>query len=327
MLEKLTTTPSANCLMATASAISQYIHRTPILTSEALNQLVGAQLYFKCENFQKIGAFKMRGGISAALRLNPEQRQPGLATHSSGNHAQAVARAAQLLDVPSYIVMPRDAPKVKIEATQSYGAQITFCDNHPATRQATLEELIRQTGASFIHPYNDWGVIAGQATTAMELLKDLPSPPDLLIAPVGGGGLLAGSALAVKYFSPQTRVYGAEPAQVDDAYRSLKSGRIETNRDNRTIADGLRTHLGNHTFHTLSEEGVTVHLVSEEEIIVAMRLLWERLKIVIEPSSAVAFAAIFKNRAQLKQQHIAIILTGGNVDLNHLPFSALLESG
>ncbi len=320
MLPSLHAAPTAVELQATAAAIAPYIHRTPILRSTSLDDLVAAQLYFKCENFQKIGAFKMRGGISAALRLTPSQRQPGLATHSSGNHAQAVAKAAQLLGVPAYIVMPHDAPKVKIAAVEGYGAQIHYCNNTPSERQAALEALVAKTAAHFIHPYNNWQVIAGQATACMELVADVDAPLDYIIVPVGGGGLLAGTALAAHYFSPSTQVVAGEPEQVDDAYRSLKSGKIEGNIDNRTIADGLRTDLGTKTFHIIQQHVSSIYLVSDAEIIAAMRLIWERMKIIIEPSCAVPFAAVRKYPEVFAGKKIGLILTGGNVDVGNLPF-------
>jgi len=322
MLPKLTTRPTATELSATASAITSLIHRTPVMTCTALNQLVGAELYFKCENFQKIGAFKMRGGASAALRLTEVERARGLATHSSGNHAQAVARAAQYLGVPAYIVMPHDAPAVKVAAVKGYGAEITYCNNTPEERQATLEKVVARTGATFIHPFNDWHVVAGQASCALELLEQVEEPLDLIMAPVGGGGLLAGTALAAHYFSSTTTVWAAEPENVDDAFRALQSGQIESNIDNRTVADGLRTNLGPITFSVIKELVPRILLVSEREIIDAMRLIWERMKIIIEPSCAVPFAAALRYRSELADKRIGIILTGGNVDLTKLPFSA-----
>ena len=280
----------------------------------------GAQIHFKCENFQRIGAFKMRGGASAALRFTPEERQRGLATHSSGNHAQAVASAAQQLGVPAYIVMPHDAPRVKVAAVEGYGAQITYCNNTPREREAALSEVVARTGAAFIHPFNDYGVIAGQATAAMELIEDTKAPLDCILAPVGGGGLLAGTALAARYFSVRATVYGAEPANVDDAFRSLASGSIEENPTNLTVADGLRTNLGDRTFPIIKQYVPAIYLVSEEQIVAAMRLIWERMKIIIEPSCAVPLAAVLAHPEVFVGQQIGIILTGGNVDVDRLPF-------
>lgn len=320
MLPKITDIPTAAELKQTAQAIGPLIHQTPVLRCTALEEMVGAQLYFKCENFQKIGAFKMRGGASAALRLNDEEKSKGLATHSSGNHAQAVAKAAQFLGVPAHIVMPHDAPKVKVAAVQGYGANISYCNNTPAERQAALEEVVAKTGAHFIHPFNDWHVIAGQASCGIELIEQSESPLDIIIPPVGGGGLAAGTALAAHYFSPSTTVWGAEPENVDDAFRSLASRRVEVNIDNRTVADGLRTNLGDKNLRVLLQHMPRILLVSETEIIAAMQLIWERMKIIIEPSCAVPFAAALRYKKELKGKRVGLILTGGNVDLTALPF-------
>ena len=307
-------------LLVTHEAIHPFVHRTPILTNQSIDRMTGAHLYFKCENFQRIGAFKMRGAASAALRLRAEQRERGLATHSSGNHAQAVARVAHELGVPAYIVMPHDAPRVKVAAVRGYGAQITYCNNTPEERQAALGEVVRETGAAFIHPYDDYGVIAGQATCAMELIEDTSAVLDRIVAPVGGGGLLAGTALAARYFSRRAKVVAAEPKAVDDAARSLLSGRIESNAVNVTVADGLRTNLGERTFDIIQRCVTDVLLVEEEEIIDAMRLIWERMKIIVEPSCAVPLAAILKYPEQFADRHVGVILTGGNVDVDRLPF-------
>lgn len=319
-LQPLNADPNQADLLVTHEAIHSFVHRTPVLTSHSINELTGAHLYFKCENFQRIGAFKMRGGASAALRLTDEERARGLATHSSGNHAQAVARAASALGVPAYIVMPEDAPRVKIAAVKNYGAEITFCTNTPAARQQSLEDVVRHTGAAFIHPFNDFGVIAGQATAAMELIEDTEVPLDFLLAPVGGGGLLAGTALAAHYFSLQAEVLGAEPIAVDDAARSLQSGQIETNPTNETVADGLRTHLGDKTFGIIQRYVPRIFTVGEQNIIDAMRLIWERMKIIIEPSCAVPVAALLENKELFAGARVGVILTGGNVDLDNLPF-------
>ncbi len=312
--------PNQAELLVTHEAIHPFVHRTPILTNQSLNDRSGASLFFKCENFQRIGAFKMRGAASAALRLSPEERSRGLATHSSGNHAQAVARMARELSVPAYIVMPHDAPRVKVAAVKEYGAEITYCNNTPEERQKALEAVVRKTGASFIHPFNDYGVIAGQATCAMELIEDTEVVLDTIIAPVGGGGLLAGTALAARYFSRRAQVVAAEPSAVDDAARSMLSGRIESNQTNITVADGLRTNLGERTFEIIHRFVKEIHLVDEEEIIAAMRLIWERMKIIVEPSCAVPLAAILKYPDRFQGQKVGIILTGGNVDVDRLPF-------
>lgn len=276
-------------------------------------------MYFKCENFQKVGAFKMRGAASAALRLSTEQASRGLATHSSGNHAQAVARAAQQLGVPAYIVMPSNAPAIKQAATRGYGAEITFCAPTVESRETALQDVVARTGATFIHPYNDYNVIAGQATAALELLEDTAAKPlHIVMAPVGGGGLMSGTALAVRYTSPGVQVFGAEPKAVDDAWRSLHSGHIASNATTQTIADGLRTNLGEKTFDIIRHNVDEIYTVSEEAIIAAMRMVWERMKIIIEPSCAVPLAAVFTYPDVFRGKRVGLILTGGNVDLGEL---------
>lgn len=317
-MEQLDRIPTRQDIAETYDAITEMIHYTPVMMSESLNQISGADLFFKCENFQKIGAFKMRGAASAAMRLSDEQLEKGLATHSSGNHAQAVARAAQLLGVPAYIVMPENAPAIKVEATKGYGAEIIFCKN-VEDREPMLREVVERTGATFIHPYNDYNVIAGQATCAMELFQDVEEL-DVIIAPVGGGGLLSGTALSTRYWSPGTKVIGAEPESVNDAWRSMQSGQIETNLSINTIADGLRTNLGEKTFDIIRQHVDDIIPVSEEAIVEAMQLVWERMKIIIEPSCAVPLAVVLQNKERFAGEKIGIILTGGNVDLKNLPF-------
>jgi threonine dehydratase len=319
MLPKLTTTPSAEELKTIHQAIKPYIHQTPVLTSQSIDKIAGLELFFKCENFQKIGAFKMRGAMSAALTLNAEELKNGLATHSSGNHAQAVAKAAQFLGVPAYIVMPTNAPSIKKKAVLGYGAQVIDCDSTTAGREAALEKVVAETGAYFIHPYNDYHVIAGQASASMELMAEIPNL-NIVMAPVGGGGLMSGTALAVQYFLPTAKAIGAEPQEVDDAYRSLKAGYIIENDTIDTIADGLRTTIREKTFAILQETNTEIILVTESEIISAMRLVWERMKIIIEPSCAVPLAAVLQQKERFKGKRIGIILTGGNVDLEALPF-------
>ena len=319
-LRPLTAPPNQADLLLTHEAIQPFIHRTPVMTNQSISELAGAQLFFKCENFQKIGAFKMRGAASAALRLTEEERAAGLATHSSGNHAQAVAMAARVLGVPAHIVMPEDAPRVKVAAVEGYGAAITYCRNTPAERQQALEAVVARTGAAFIHPFDDWGVIAGQATAAMELIEDTEAALDVVMAPVGGGGLMAGTALAARYFSLRAVAWGSEPRRVDDAFRSLRSGRIETNETNETVADGLRTHLGERTFAVIKPHVPEIFVVSETEIVAAMRLVWERMKIIIEPSCAVPLAAVLAYPDRFSGKTVGIILTGGNVDVDRLPF-------
>ncbi|MCB0568369.1 MAG: pyridoxal-phosphate dependent enzyme [Phaeodactylibacter sp.] len=318
-IQPLSHIPDADDLRATHEAIAPLIHRTPVLSSRSIDGIAGASLFFKCENFQKIGAFKMRGASSAALRLTEAERSNGLATHSSGNHAQAVALSAKLLGVPAYIVMPETSPAIKIAATEGYGAHITFCANNQKAREETLEKVVAETGATFIHPYNDYNVIAGQATAAKELLEQAEGL-DAVIAPVGGGGLMSGTALSTRYFAPGVKVYGAEPREVDDAYRSFTSGRMQQNASINTIADGLRTNLGEKTFGIIRQEVDAIFTVSEASIVDAMQLIWERMKIIVEPSSAVPLAAILDNPAVFAGQRLGVILTGGNVDLGKLPF-------
>jgi threonine dehydratase len=311
----LTAVPTAADIRDSHQLIQPLIHRTPVLTCQSIDAMAGASLYFKCENFQKIGAFKMRGAANAALRLSPEARVRGLATHSSGNHAQAVARAARELGVPAYIVMPDNAPAVKVAATQGYGAEVIFCESTPEAREATLNEVVARTGAYFIHPFNDYNVIAGQATAALELMEDTPGTLDIVMAPVGGGGLLSGTALATHYLSPGTQVIAGEPLLVDDAYRSFHSGQIEYNTTTATIADGLRTPLGPKTFAIIRDHVQDILTVDEAAILHAMRTVWERMKIIIEPSCAVPLAAVFTYPECFRGQRVGIILTGGNVDL------------
>ena len=318
-MNQLLHTPTAEDIRATHEAIRPMIHRTPVLTCESINKMAGAKLFFKFENFQKVGAFKMRGAASAALRLSDKEKERGLATHSSGNHAQAVALSARLLGLPAYIVMPNTSPAIKKAATEGYGAEVTLCENTLAARERTLEAVVERTGATFIHPFNDYNVIAGQATAAKELIEDTEAL-DCIIAPVGGGGLMSGTALSTRYFSPGTLAYGAEPKAVDDAYRSFKSGTLLENTTIDTIADGLRTNLGEKTFDIIQRELEDIFTVSEEAIIAAMRLVWERMKIVIEPSCAVPLAAVLANRPVFEGKKVGVILTGGNVDLGKLPF-------
>jgi threonine dehydratase len=296
--------------------IKPYIHHTPVLTSESLDDMAGCRLFFKCENFQKVGAFKARGAMNAVLSLTSEEQKRGLATHSSGNHAQALARAAKILGVKSYIVMPRTAPEIKKRGVRGYGGEIFECEPTLAARESALADVIKKTGATEIHPFNNYEVIAGQATAAKEMIEAV-SPLDFILAPVGGGGLLSGTALAAKYFSPKTIVIAGEPAGSDDAYRSLQSGKIEQAQSN-TIADGLLTSLGDKTFPIILENVKEIITVTDEEIIAAMRLIWERLKIIIEPSCAVPFAAVLKDKSKFLGKRVGIILSGGNVDLERV---------
>lgn len=297
--------------------IKAYIHRTPVLTSNSLDELAGCQLFFKCENFQKVGAFKARGAMNAVLSLSREERAKGVATHSSGNHAQALARAAKIMGIKAYIVMPRTAPEIKKKGVKGYGGEIFECEPTLASRESTLAEVIKKTGAVEIHPFNNYDVIAGQATAAKELIEEIPGL-DFVIAPVGGGGLLSGTALAAKYFSPTIKIIAGEPEQANDAWRSLQSGQIEPASPPTSVADGLLTSLGDKTFPIIRENVRAIITISDKEIISAMRWIWERLKITIEPSCAVPFAAVLKERTSFTNKKVGIILSGGNVDLNKI---------
>ena len=295
--------------------IKPYIHRTPVLTNSALNLITGAKLYFKCENFQKIGAFKIRGGMNAALSFSPDRLSHGLATHSSGNHAQAIAYAARMLGTKAYIVMPNNSPSVKINAVKDYGAEITFCEPNQAAREQTIQNIIQATGAEFIHPYDDDRVITGQATCVKELIEEIPEL-DVVIAPVGGGGLFSGTCLCTHHLLPQAILYGAEPEGAGDAALSIQSGQVQQALYVKTIADGLLTTLSNNTFHIIQQFVEEILLVSDEEIKAALRLIYERMKIVVEPSGAVPLAAILKNKDKFIDKKVGIILSGGNVDLS-----------
>ncbi|GLU42820.1 threonine/serine dehydratase [Allomuricauda sp. NBRC 101325] len=299
--------------------IKPFVHNTPVLTSSQINTIVGAELYFKCENFQKMGAFKMRGAANAILQLSQAQKENGVVTHSSGNFAQALSLAAKNLGVKAYIVMPNSAPQVKKDAVRGYGGIVLECEPTLEARERESKRIQDEYGATFIHPSNDDQVIIGQGTACMEFLK---SHPDLnyVTTPVGGGGLIAGTALAAHYFGKDCKVIGGEPLEVDDAYRSMISGKIETNSSINTIADGLKTQLGDRNFPIILKYVDEIIRVSEEEIVAAMRLIWERLKIVCEPSSAVALAAIIRDKEKFKDKKVGVIISGGNVDLSNLPF-------
>ena len=303
-----------------AHRIQSLIHRTPVLTSESIDHIAGCHIFFKCENFQKAGAFKMRGAANAVLSLSEAERQRGVATHSSGNHGQALARAAQGVGCPAYIVMPTTAPEVKKRAVASYGAEITFCEPTLVARETTLAEVVQRTGAPVVHPYNDERVIAGQGTAALELIDEVGTL-DAVLAPVGGGGLLSGTAIATHGLLPEALVVAGEPAGADDAYRSLRAGRIIPSESPDTLADGLLTSLGDKTFPIIQQHVDRIITVSEAEIIAAMRLVWERMKIIIEASCAVPLAALLQEKETFADQRVGIILTGGNVDLEKLPFS------
>jgi len=294
--------------------IKPYIHHTPVMTNQSINEMTGIQFYFKCENFQKIGAFKIRGGMNAALSLSADQLKNGIATHSSGNHAQALAFAAKTLGIKAYIVMPKSSPQVKVDAVIGYGATVIICESNQAAREAALNKVVAETGAEFIHPYDDYRVITGQATCVKEFLEDVPDL-DVVITPVGGGGLLSGTCLGALYFKPNLKVYGGEPEGAADAILSIQSGKVEKAAFVDTIADGLMTTLSEQTLAIIKELVTDILLVSEKEIITALILVYERMKIIVEPSCVVPFAAAMRNAPLFKGKKVGIILSGGNVDL------------
>ncbi len=299
--------------------ISIYINHTPVLSSDAINEMAGCHVFFKCENLQKIGAFKARGGMNAVLSLTREEQQKGITTHSSGNHAQAIALAAKAVGTKAYIVMPNNAPDIKKNGVKYLGGEIIECEPTLEARETAVQKVIDETGATFIHPFNNYDVIAGQATAAVEMFEQV-GELNVIMAPVGGGGLLSGTALAAHYLMPRAEVIAGEPEGAADAILSFKSGKIEKAPYIKTIADGLLTNLGDKTLEIICNYVKDIITVSEEEIIAAMRLIWEQLKIVIEPSSAVPFAALLKEKERFASKRVGIILTGGNVDLGKLPF-------
>jgi threonine dehydratase len=309
--------PTLADVRAAHERIRPFVHRTPVLTCSAINALAAARVYFKCENFQKVGAFKFRGATNAVQSLSDETAARGVVTHSSGNHAAALALAAHRRGIPAYIVMPSNAPPNKREAVAGYGGRITFCEPTQAARESTCAELVRQTGATLVHPYDDDAVIAGQGTAALELLEEVPDL-DAILAPVGGGGLLSGTLIAAKGVRPGIRVIGCEPALADDAAASLKEGRIVPARPPVTIADGLRTRLGERTFPIVRDQVETIALAEEAEILAALRLMLERMKIVVEPSSTVPLAVLLNRPLDLKGHQIGIIVSGGNLDVSKL---------
>lgn len=315
----MTLLPSFSDIRTAHDRIRPFIHRTPVLTSQSINQIVGAELFFKCENFQKVGAFKFRGACNSVLALSDEEAKKGVCTHSSGNHAAALALAARMRGIPAYIVMPENAPEIKKKAVAGYGARITFCEPTLAARESTLKKVAAETGATEIHPYNYFNVICGQGTAAKELIEET-GQLDIIIVPVGGGGLLSGTAISAKAMLPNVRVIAAEPAGADDAFRSFQSKILQPSVNPKTIADGLLTSLGSITFPIILNEVDQIVTVSEENIVAAMRMVWERMKIIIEPSSAVPLAAILENKVDVKGKKVGIILSGGNVDLGKLPF-------
>jgi threonine dehydratase len=313
--------PTIKDIRAAAERIEPYVHRTPVMTCSTLNGMCDAEIFFKCENLQKAGVFKIRGATNAVLSLSEEAAGKGVATHSSGNHGAALALAARCREIKAYVVMPENAPDVKRSAVAGYGGEIVFCKPTLKAREEGLAALVARTGATFIHPYNDYRVISGQGTAAMELCEEVPDL-DVVMTPVGGGGLLSGTAIAVSGVSPKTSVFAAEPEQADDAYRSFHAGVIIPAEHPDTIADGLRTSLGDLTFHVIRKYVRDIVTVSEEAIVNAMRAIWERMKIIAEPSSSVPLGALMTKRDAVPGRRIGIILSGGNVDLTRLPWKS-----
>jgi threonine dehydratase len=308
-----------NDIRQAAERIGPYAHRTPVLTNESLNQQVGAQVFLKCENFQKVGAFKFRGACNAVYSLSDEEAARGVCTHSSGNHAAALALAARMRGIPAYIVMPNNAPSVKKNAVAGYGGLITFCEPTLEARESTLDRIRLETGATVVHPYNDERVITGQGTAALELLEDVPDL-DVIIAPVGGGGLLSGTSIAATEIKKGVRVIAGEPEMADDAFRSMQAGEIIPSVNPKTIADGLLTSLGTLTFPIIQQRVEQIVTVSEAGIIASMKFVWERAKIIIEPSSAVAVGVLWEKKIDLSGLKVGVIISGGNVDLQKLPW-------
>ncbi len=306
-------------IRAAHARIGTHIQRTPVMTSRSLDEAVGAKLYFKCENLQKVAAFKARGACNAVLSLSDAEAMRGVVTHSSGNHGAALAWAATQRGIPSWIVMPANGAMVKQNAVRGFGGTVRLTDGTLIAREAMCERVLAETGATLVHPYNDWRVIAGQGTAALELLEDVPEL-DVVVTPVGGGGLLSGTAIAAKGVKPSIKVYGAEPAGADDAAQSLRLGRIVPQVDPHTIADGLRSSLGDKTFAIIRSRVDGIGTTSEDAIVRAMRLTWEKLKLVIEPSAAVPLGALLENKLAIAGLRVGVILSGGNVDLDRLPW-------
>ncbi len=311
--------PTNDHIIEAHSRIRKQIVRTPIMNSTIINKLIGCELSFKCENFQQVGAFKFRGASNAVLSLGEAELKKGVATHSSGNHAAALSLAAKLKNVPAYIVMPHTAPEIKKNGVAEHGAKITFCEPTLESREETLNKIVEETGAIFIHPFDNYSIIAGQATAAKEIYEEIYEL-DYIISPIGGGGLCSGTCLSTKYYSPTTKVIGAEPLGADDAYRSIRDGKIYPSVNPQTICDGLLTSLSQRTFEIISNNISEIITVTETSIIEAMKIIWEGLKIYIEPSSAVTLAAILENKEKFTNKRIALILSGGNVDLSKLPW-------
>ena len=312
--------PTFSDLQSAHQKIKSHVHNTPVLTNRQVDKRSDAHVFFKCENFQKVGAFKFRGACNAVFSLPDEQAAQGVATHSSGNHAQAIALAAKIRGIQAHIVMPENAPAVKKKAVKGYGANITFSESTLEGRESTLAKVVEKTGATFIHPYNDSRIIAGQGSAAVELLDEHPGL-DMILTPVGGGGLLSGTAIAADGINKKVEVIGCEPKIADDAWRSFRSGELQPVQRIDTVADGLRTSLGELSFACIREYVDDIVTVSEEQIIEAMRFIWERMNIIIEASCAVPVAALFHNKIDSKGKNVAIIISGGNVDLDNLPWN------
>ncbi len=311
--------PTFQDALAARERIAPHIHRTPVLTSSYLNGLTGAQLFFKCENFQKAGAFKVRGASNAVFGLPVDKAAKGVATHSSGNHALSLSYAAGRRGIPCYVVMPRTAPQAKKDAVIGYGGTITECDPSTSSREEVFAQVHARTGADFVHPYNDPRVIAGQASCSMELLEQTDGL-DAVVAPIGGGGMISGTCLSLSNLAPEVAIYAAEPEQADDAARSFRAGHIIADDAPQTVADGLKVPLKDLTWHFVKNHVTDILTASEEEIVAAMKLIWQRMKIVMEPSSAVPLATILKNPDVFAGRRIGVIITGGNVDLDKLPW-------
>ncbi len=312
--------PGLADMLVAHERIRPHIHRTPVLASRTISEQAGAELFFKCENFQKAGAFKARGASNAVFGLSDEEAARGVATHSSGNHGLCLAYAAGRRGIPCTVVMPRTAPQAKKDAVRAYGGRVVECEPSTSSREAVFAEVVAETGAEFVHPYNDARVIAGQATCSKELIEQVPDL-DAVIAPIGGGGMVSGTCLTLSNLAPGIEIYAAEPEQADDAARSLHEGKIIAYDAPRTIADGLKVPLKELTWHFVSRHVTDILTVSEDEIVAAMRLIWARMKIVMEPSSAVPLAAILKNPDIFAGKRVGVIITGGNVDLGRLPWS------
>ena len=312
--------PTFNDVVAAHQRIAPHVHRTPVLTSRMLNALSGAELFFKCENFQKGGAFKARGASNAVFGLTDEQAAKGVATHSSGNHGTCLSYAAGRRGIPCTVVMPRTAPQAKKDAVRGYGARVVECEPSTTSREAVFAEVVAETGAEFVHPYNDHRVIAGQGTCSKEMIEDL-GELDAVIAPIGGGGMVSGTCLTLSTLAPKVKIYAAEPEQADDAMRSFKAGHIIADDAPETVADGLKVPLKDLTWHFVKTHVTDILTASEEDIVDAMKLIWKRMKIVMEPSSAVPLATILKNPDIFAGKRVGVVITGGNVDLDKLPWT------